>query len=266
VKHGKILSTNGSWDDQVAKFVTYENTDTWRTYCDRLTTQLLTRFGPATIGKRAMKTDLFDEAAGGGVAAALNTVASQVFGTDLSATITETAHRKDRSLRVLQSDVRALPLASDSFDFVLSNSTLDHFENRDDVDRSVDELHRILVPGGELLITLDNPLNPVVALRSGLPLRLLRRSGAVPYDVGATLSMKRLVRLLESTGFRVEGTGTLMHVPRFFALHLAHWKDVRRQGGPDERAVARMLRWEWLGRLPTRQFTAHFIVVRAVKL
>ena len=266
MKHGKIPSTNGSWDDQVAKFVTNENPNTWRTYCDRLTTQLLTRFGPATIGKRAIKTDLFDEAAGVGVTAELNTVASHVFGIDLSATITDTAHRKNRSLRVLQSDVRALPLATDSFDFVLSNSTLDHFENRDDIDRSVEELHRILVPGGELLITLDNPLNPVVALRSGMALRLLRWSGAVPYDVGATLSMKRLVRLLESTGFRVEATGTLMHIPRFFALHLVHRKDVRRQGGPDERAVTRMLRWEWLDRLPTRQFTAHFIVVRAVKL
>ena len=266
MKHGKIRSSNGSWDDQVAQFVVDENPDTWRTFCDRLTTQLLTRLGPATIGKRAIKTDLFDEAAGVGVAAALNTVASEVFGTDLSSTITDTAQRKDRSLRVLQSDVRALPLAGDSFDFVLSNSTLDHFENRDDIDRSVEELHRILVPGGELLITLDNTLHPVVALRSGLPLRLLRRSGAIPYDVGATLSMKRLVRLLESTGFRVAETGTLMHVPRFFALHFVHRKDVRRQGVPDERAVTRMLRWEWLDRLPTRQFTAHFIAVRAVKL
>ena len=266
MKHGKIRPSNGSWDDQVAKFLVYENSDTWRTFCDRLTNQLLTRLGPATIGKRAIKTDLFDEAAGVGVAAALNAVASQVFGTDLSTTVSETALRKNRSLRVLQSDVRALPLAADSFDFVLSNSTLDHFENRDDIDRSVEELHRILVPGGELLITLDNPLHPFVALRSGLSLRLLRWSGAIPYDVGATLSMKRLVGLLESTGFRIAETATLMHVPRFFALHLVHRKDVRRQGGPDERAVARMLRWEWLGRLPTRQFTAHYIAIRAVKL
>ncbi len=266
MKHGEIRSGDQPWDEQIGEFIADGTPETWRAFCDRLTVDLLARLGPTTVGRRAFKTDLFDEALGDGVISTLNTLATDVFGTDISSAVAETAQRRNRFLHVVESDVRALPLADHSIDFILSNSTLDHFESRDDIGCAVEELHRVLAPGGELLITLDNPLNPVVALRSMLPIDLLRKSRIVPYFVGATLSMKHLVRLLESTGFRVEGTGTLMHVPRFFALHMAHRNDSRRQTGPNGRTIARMLRWEWLDRLPTRQFTSHFIAVRAVKL
>src|SRR5204863_6785753 len=48
------------------------------------------------------------------------------------------------------------------------------------------ELRRVLSPHGRLVVTLDNGLNPVVALRNRLPLGILRRVGAVPYFVGVT--------------------------------------------------------------------------------
>src|SRR5204863_8026948 len=66
-------------------------------------------------------------------------------------------------------DVRALPFADGSFDVVVSTSTLDHFQARADIDTALRELHRVLASDGLAVVTLDNPWNPLVALRNALP-------------------------------------------------------------------------------------------------
>ncbi len=63
-----------------------------------------------------------------------------------------------------------LPFPDGAFDRVFSNSTLDHFDSRDDIREALRELARVLHPEGELLLTLDNLANPVVRLRNALPL------------------------------------------------------------------------------------------------
>ncbi len=55
------------------------------------------------------------------------------------------------------SDVRHIALKSESFDYMLSNSSLDHFQNGNDMVLSIQELGRILKVGGIFVITLDNP-------------------------------------------------------------------------------------------------------------
>ena len=61
----------------------------------------------------------------------------------------------------------------------------------------------MLRPGGTLVISLDNPANPVVGVRNLLPARLRYGSGLVPYFVGATAGPWRLPRLLDAAGFDV---------------------------------------------------------------
>ena len=61
-----------------------------------------------------------------------------------------------------------------SFDVVLSTSTLDHFDRRDEIAVALAELRRVLADGGRLLVTLDNPANPILRLRQ-LDLRRHRR-------------------------------------------------------------------------------------------
>ena len=69
---------------------------------------------------------------------------------------------------------------------MVSLSTLDHFRDPEDLAASLRQLGRIVRPGGLLLLTLDNPTNPLVALRNALPFGLLNRLGLSPYFVGAT--------------------------------------------------------------------------------
>jgi len=132
----------------------------------------------------------------------------------------------------------------------VSNSTLDHFPALAEVETAVRELHRVLAPGGLLVLTLDNPWNPLVALRNALPFGPLARIGLVPYYVGATCGPRRLRRLLGEAGFLVEELGAVLHVPRVAARALR----------PPLRLLVAA---ERLGRWPTRYLTGQFVAARA---
>src|ERR1700733_10022704 len=121
---------------------------------------------------------------------------------------------------VAVADARRLPFKSESFDFILSNSTLDHFQRLHDIDDALAELNRVLRRGGELLITMDNSRNPILALRSRVQKALLR-FGVVPYFTGPSYDGPGLRRLLIDKGFEVREQTTLLHSPRLPAMAIA---------------------------------------------
>src|SRR5262249_13397772 len=123
------------------------------------------------------------------------------------------ARVRHRRVASLEADVRDLPFRDASFDVVVSTSTLDHFAARGDIERSLVEIRRVLRPPGRLILTLDNPLHPLLALRSVAPF-FWHRLGLVPYKVGVTLGSRRLRAALERTGFRVLELDAVMHFPR----------------------------------------------------
>jgi SAM-dependent methyltransferase len=221
-----------------------------RAYSDAVNRKLLERWLPAEPVGLLLKTDLFDEAVGAGLYPLLSRRARAVAAVDASPAMVAAAHVRYPDVDARTGDVRALEFADGSFDAVVSNSTLDHFESRDELAAAVRELARVLVPGGLLVLTLDNPVNPLVALRNALPFGPMNRIGLVPYRVGATCGPRRLRALLEASGFEVERTTALMHVPRVLA-RLA--------------PLRLLLAAEALSRLPTRYLTGQFVAVRAVR-
>jgi len=64
---------------------------------------------------------------------------------------------------------------AESFDFIVGSSSLHHLE----VDKALNEFIRILKPGGGILFTEPNMLNPQVALIKNIPF-LKRRAGDSP--------------------------------------------------------------------------------------
>jgi SAM-dependent methyltransferase len=170
---------------------------------------------------RWLKTDLFEERSA--VRALLPHLGSAEWvGSDLSTEVARRArHRTGCRAAVL--DVRALPFRAGAFDGVLSTSTLDHFDDPADIDRSLAELHRVLRPGGVLVLTLDNPGNPLVRLRNALPPALARRTGLAPFAVGATLAEGPGVRAIRDAGFTVERTTHLLHAPHVVGTRLARF-------------------------------------------
>jgi SAM-dependent methyltransferase len=175
-----------------------------------------------------------------------------VVAVDASTEAVAAARRRDPELDARVADVRALPFEAGSFDVVVSTSTLDHFSSRDEVGDALRELHRVLASGGLAVVTLDNPWNPLVALRNALPLRPLARIGLVPYYVGPTLGPRGLRAALDAAGFAVEEVSAVMHVPRVAARALR----------PPLRLL---LAGERLSRSPTQFLTGQFVAARVRK-
>jgi SAM-dependent methyltransferase len=210
-----------------------------------------------------LKTDLFDEVASQGIVPWLLARGANVTGIDVAPAIVAEAEARNPGMEAVVADVRSLPFAEASFDVVFSGSTLDHFESVDDIQMALGELRRVLRPGGTLILTLDNPANPLIWLRNGPLLRLLRRIGIVPYEVGATLGPRSLERAVQAAGFDVIETTAVMHCPRAIAVAMAGTLE-RLSRSWQEAFLRHLQAWERLERWPTRWLTGYYVAVHAV--
>jgi len=206
--------------------------------------------GPPT--GRWLKTDLYEERSPH--RALLPALASATWvGADVSAHVARRA-RAQVGCTAAVLDVRALPFADGSFDGVLSTSTLDHFDDVADIDRSLAELRRVLRPGAPLVLTLDNPAHPLVRLRNALPPAVARRTGLVPFAVGATLGEADGRAALEAAGFTVGRTAHVLHAPHVIGTRLARFGWYERRVLPGFAALGRT---RWAHR------TGHFVAFLA---
>jgi SAM-dependent methyltransferase len=246
----------------------YQNKDfqkLWRTHSDAVNQALLTRWLLTGQMENLLKTDLFDEAVSDGLSSILNVRSKRAFYIDASLEVHRRAKRRHPNLQTVGTDVRCLPFADGTFDGIVSNSTLDHFKSLDDLVISLKELYRVLKPGKEMILTLDNLANPVILLRNSLPFRLLYYMKIVPYYVGVTLGPHRLQSLLKEIGFKVLEVDAIMHCPRVLAVAIAHWME-RHTSPKTQRYFLRFLMaFEELSCLPTHFLTGHFIAVRAMR-
>lgn len=274
----RLRASNGrpDWDAVAELWQALPPQTLWRRHSDEVNSRLVRDWIPTGLGT-VLKTDLWDEAAGEGLYPELAGHARHVVGVDVSDQVIQTARRRYPDLEAVRAEVQALPLAPASVDAVVSNSTLDHFETHAEIDASVAELARVLRPGGTLLLTLDNPLNPLVAVSKAIPLGRLNRAwlrlgplsaklGFLPYHVGVTYGRRSLLGVLARANLRVEGETWLVHSPRILAVFVAHALERRGSPGVQARLLSALRSAERLGDLPTRSFTGHFYGVRATRL
>jgi SAM-dependent methyltransferase len=250
------------WDQVVAGWQQTPAHRLWRAHSDAVNIRLLRRWLPLGSG-RLLKTDLFDEAVGEGLYPELARRAEHVIGVDVSSETVERARARHPGLEARVADVLALPFETAGFDTVVSNSTLDHFEQRDSLVASMAELARVTRSGGRLIITLDNRSNPVIALRTSRQLaRLHRWLRVVPYFVGVTCGPRALRRHLSDVGFDVMAVTAIMHWPPQLSAN----RVVRRGQVPQRDAyLAEVLSREFLERWPTRYLTGHFVAACALR-
>jgi SAM-dependent methyltransferase len=247
--------------DQVASTHTADGaSQVLRLYSDAVYVPLLERWLPARAS-RILKTDLFDEAWSDGLVPVLASRADRVVGTDLSILIHHQARERHRMLDAVGADVRRLPFGDRVFDVVVSNSTLDHFESHADITAGLTEIHRVLRPGGQLIISLDNLANPLIALRNTLPFGLWRRMRLVPYFVGVTYRPSTLRKALIGVGFSVSEVVMVMHIPRLVLRALGSLVPARRY----QTVAAFSARFEWMGRAPFGGLTGQYIAANASK-
>jgi len=254
-----------SYWDQVALEWTRTTPDSlWRMHSDRVNAALLADWLPDRPGQRILKTDLFDEAVGEGLLSFLRLRVRTVVGMDIShQTLLRTAQPSCSD--AICADVRRLPFRSGCFDVVVSNSTLDHFGSLQEIEVSLRELQRVLRPEGQLLLTLDNMANPLLALRNLLPFRWLHRMGVVPYYVGVSCGPIELRTMLARAGLEVAEMTAILHCPRVAAVRVARAVQARCAAPMHQRFLLWLMKWERLSAWPTRFLTGHYIAVRCIK-
>ena len=224
---------------------------------------LVRRWSGGARPARMLKTDLFEEANGADhILFDITPKPERSFGYDISlATVRRASQRwASAGAGLFCSDARRLAIASDSVDLIVSTSTLDHLDSAEQLRAAIGEMARVLKPGGRVILTLDNPHNPLYWI-----LRLLSRLGWMPFQLGATVSRRRLVSMLEDAGLEGIDTCMLIHNPRLIStlLFLALRRALGRRA---DAPVTALLGWfAKLDRLPTRELTACFSAVCARK-
>ena len=132
-------------------------------------------------------------------------------GIDYSPDMLEFARRRLRSQaldasRVLQGDCRRTPFSDKSFDAVICLGVISYVENYEVV---LEEIRRILKPGGLLLVSFRNRFNPLlsdpVALVKRLIKRLLGRTEPERYEIGQFLDHRVFRRKIAPLQFRFLG-------------------------------------------------------------
>ncbi|NJN21774.1 MAG: class I SAM-dependent methyltransferase [Leptolyngbya sp. RL_3_1] len=68
------------------------------------------------------------------------------------------------NVKIIEGDVTQLPFADQSFDAVVGNAVLHHFE----LNQTLPELYRILKPGGHFFFTEPNMMNPQIAVEKNI--------------------------------------------------------------------------------------------------
>lgn len=248
------------WSDELAGARARGEERSWYEYMEEVYRRLV---AGAAEGP-SLKTDLFEEARGG--RGPLLALRPPVHGADLSPEVVEAARRRLGGAvdaeNLVVGDVRALPFEDGYFHFILSGSTLDHFESPAEIDRALAELARVLAPGGTLVLTMDNPHNPVVALRNKAA--WTRRLRLDSYFVGATLTVEGGRAALARAGLTVTSVEAVAHAPRDLAMRLARLVD-RRAASERARWVRLLMSFERLQRSRLARRTGYYLAFTATR-
>ena len=151
----------------------------------------------------------------------------ELYGVDFSAKMLEFAQKYskkfDFTVDLALADVRSLPYPGETFDWVISVATYHHIRGEEERLRALQELRRVLKPGGEAFITVWNRWQPRFWLS--------RREVAVPWRTkGKTLyryyylfSHGELEKLAKNAGFEVlkSSPESTYHFPiKFFSRNI----------------------------------------------
>lgn len=155
IEHGKYIVKKG---EEIWNWSTPTGKIRWQRRCDMF------RFFLGDDNKKVLEigcgTGLFTQE----IAKTNNQIIAIDISDDLINLARERVNRSNVIFKV--EDACATAFDSDYFDYIIGSSVLHHL----DVDSALKEFYRILKPGGKLMFTEPNMLNPQIALQKNFPL------------------------------------------------------------------------------------------------
>jgi SAM-dependent methyltransferase len=181
--------------------------------------RLFTDHFPALEGLRILKTDLWDEAKNTRILVWAGRQGARTFGVDISEPIVIQARaefeRGPGPPHVLQGavgDVRALPFLDASFDVIYSMGTIEHF---DETELAVEEMARVLKPGGRAIVGVPNRHDPFLR---PLLATVLQAVGLYGYGYEKSYSRRALRQMLEKAGMDVIAETAILFIPGWLRM------------------------------------------------
>jgi len=147
------------------------------------------------------------------------------------------------NLRVVADDITHSKLDGDTFDLILCSEVIEHIS---DWQKAFAEMHRLLKPGGRLLLSTPQPYSPLevlgkIAFKPGIVSIVRLVYGEEIKETGhiSLLSQKQIEGALNRVGFRITKrfkTGVYLPGAAEFlgttALRLERWLESRLRDGP----------------------------------
>lgn len=131
---------------------------------------------------------------------------AEVVGCDFSRGMLRHARSRDPAVGWLQGDAQRLPLRGGHFDALVSTEAFHWFP---DAAAALAEFHRVLAPGGRLLVALVNPPLEALSTLSRVGSRWLGEPFSWP-------TQARMRRSVERAGFRVDAQRRIFRLPAPF--------------------------------------------------
>jgi SAM-dependent methyltransferase len=109
-------------------------------------------------------------------------------------------------------DVRDLPFGDASFDLIYSMGTIEHF---DETERAVEEIARVLKPGGRAIVGVPNRYDPFLR---PLLVAVLYSLGLYGYGYEKSYSRRGLRNLLQGAGMAVTAETGILFIPGWLRM------------------------------------------------
>src|SRR5687767_7607251 len=176
--------------------------------------RLFTEHFPPLDGLRILKTDLWDEAKNTRILAWASEQGAETYAIDLSEPTVIQARDafEPGALRSAVADVRDLPFRDASFDAIYSMGTIEHFN---ETERAVDEIARVLKPGGRAIVGVPNRYDPFLR---PLLVTIMQALGLYGCGYEKSYSRRALRSMAERAGLTVAADTAILSVPGWLWL------------------------------------------------
>ena len=178
--------------------------------------RLFTEHFPALAGLRILKTDLWDEAKNTRILAWASRQGARPCGIDISEPTVIQARRAfapgPGALQGAVGDVRELPFRDNSFDAIYSMGTVEHF---DETEHAVEEMSRVLKPGGRAIVGVPNRHDPFLR---PLFATALQAVGLYGYGYEKSYSRRALREMLQRAGLEVVAETAILFIPGWLRM------------------------------------------------